>query len=108
MNPDVPLELQPNLPPPAPLKRQVTQFLGDNETQIVGEKKFEIRPNGLVGYTEEDYQNVIKNEGEWIDPKYWDDHGGDTEEEDVPDSEGEGEEEEEDSDNKENIPPRDV
>lgn len=86
-----------NLPPPPVLVRQVAGPV--HEPQLVdtslqptfnvhGQSDFSPLPDGLWGYDEDDYDNIIRNNGWWV-PE------GEYEEEDVTDESSDEEEEEE-------------
>lgn len=72
MDENMPPELRPHLepfvmPPPPILTRQRTQqFIRFDETEhIIGQ--FEMRPNGLDAYTQEDYENIRRNGGWYVE-----------------------------------------
>lgn len=90
-HPQVPPELNPTIIP-GPGEEN------DPLLQTHGQFDFSPMPNGLNGYTEDDYDNILRNNGWWI-PE------GPYEEEDFPDDtdEDSDEEEEEEEDDREMI-----
>ena len=100
---------QENIPPPPPLARQQTGFLEmpivepvNNPTivrfeedpllQVHGQFDFSPMPNGLNGYTEEDYENIMRNNGWWVDLEA---DQEEFEQEEFPDSDSDSDDDEE-------------
>lgn len=85
--PTLPTPPLPGLVPPV-LSRMVTEDLsGENNYAL-----FEVRPDGLDGYTLEDYYNLTRNNG-WVE-----EDDGDWEREDLTDGSDDDEEEDDDED----------
>lgn len=97
---------QENIPPPPPLVRQETgmlqmpivepannptivQFENDPLLLVHGQFNFSPMPNGLNGYTEEDYENLMRNNGWWVDLE----EDNEFEQEEFPDSDSDSDDE---------------
>ena len=95
---------QENLPPPPALVRQtnmpvvepvneptIVQFENDPLLQVHGQFDFSPMPNGLNGYTEEDYENILYNNGWFVDLEA---DQEEFEQEEFPDSDSDSDDEE--------------
>jgi hypothetical protein len=81
LHPDVPPELDYRILPPS--------VDDDPLLQINGQLGWELRPNGLNGYTLDDFENIARNQGWYVSD------GEDWECETIPDSDSDSDDEEE-------------